>query len=783
MLRQQLIDDRDFQVCRVISQVCCIKNWRKFQCSEGKGIAYSGRACPKSFSKPELYESKKCCKCCQLGLLAKETLRLSCSQMQSKVPHCGSVFYECCSGREEPGMGSSPAQCPANCRQKCDQRSGKPICGCYKGYKLNKDKATCNDVDECAKNPCKSFERCLNTVGSYKCEKIPTTTGKTTKITTTLKTTTARPSCGAGYFYDDTEKDCLDIDECKQSDLHNCHGAYQRCWNTPGSFICNCPSGFKYHSKSGDCVDINECEAPHLNGCKAGMRCENNVGSYKCRRAAGCGSGYTLDEISQECFDINECEVGTHGCMIWQNCINLLGSNSCIRKNCTVGYRLNYKTGECSLIPCNPGYSALKTGRCEDINECKASKNPCSEGEEECINTPGSFVCKIIRTCPKGFILDNSITELDCVDLNECAINGSICEDSKMKCLNTYGSYICECPRGYAKSGSSCEDINECLEERRYSGRICPENSDCINTKGSYYCECRIGFAKKNDMCQDVDECQIGGNDCEQLCFNRFGSYGCSCRKGYRLGTDRKSCIDYDECKTGPYPCYGLCKNKAGSFECSCPSGYKLDWSGRICKDIDECQSRNACRYNQLCVNKKGSHTCVSKVCPRGYSKKLAYGRISCINRARTFCNNRGGKCKRKPWKVEYHYSSFAAEHSAVQDVFSIKGPFIKRISIKFEFGVEYCHLKNGTKLDLASYFRLYVHPNRSHEAILKTTRQLPSNSEISIKVLMHKYSKQRGQVDRYVSMAEHHLIMFVTKLPWPVSRVNRRRRRYYALH
>lgn len=66
------------------------------------------------------------------------------------------------------------------------------------------------DVDECAKNPCKSFERCLNTIGSYKCEKLPTTIRPTLKAVTTIKTTTL-PDCGTGYKYDIKAKGCTGI--------------------------------------------------------------------------------------------------------------------------------------------------------------------------------------------------------------------------------------------------------------------------------------------------------------------------------------------------------------------------------------------------------------------------------------------------------------------------------------------------------------------------------------------------------------------------------------------
>nr|XP_039260238.1 low-density lipoprotein receptor-like isoform X1 [Styela clava]XP_039260239.1 low-density lipoprotein receptor-like isoform X1 [Styela clava] len=58
----------------------------------------------------------------------------------------------------------------SNCSHICiDMRVGFK-CECRKGYKLAKDKHTCEDIDECIRgisNPCQEF--CFNTNGSHKC--------------------------------------------------------------------------------------------------------------------------------------------------------------------------------------------------------------------------------------------------------------------------------------------------------------------------------------------------------------------------------------------------------------------------------------------------------------------------------------------------------------------------------------------------------------------------------------------------------------------------------------
>lgn len=45
-----------------------------------------------------------------------------------------------------------------------------------------------------------------------------------------------------------------------------------------------------------------------------------------------------------------------------------------------------------------PGYSK-DSGQCTDIDECSLEEKPCSRQNENCYNTPGSYVC----VCPEGF--------------------------------------------------------------------------------------------------------------------------------------------------------------------------------------------------------------------------------------------------------------------------------------------------------------------------------------------------------------------------------------------
>ncbi|CAH1130397.1 unnamed protein product [Ceutorhynchus assimilis] len=84
-----------------------------------------------------------------------------------------------CDGQKDCPKGDDELDCPikrdcepnTKCEQRCVTYSGgRKGCGCYNGYKLDKDGITCNDIDEClyATDPVCS-QKCNNTVGSYKC--------------------------------------------------------------------------------------------------------------------------------------------------------------------------------------------------------------------------------------------------------------------------------------------------------------------------------------------------------------------------------------------------------------------------------------------------------------------------------------------------------------------------------------------------------------------------------------------------------------------------------------
>ncbi|CAH3194146.1 unnamed protein product [Porites evermanni] len=153
-------------------------------------------------------------------------------------------------------LGSAPAICHTpyplkgkRIDQECDRDECMEENDCddmarcentYEGYKCScaargfKGTGTeCTDIDECADKSTSQCSKiggkCINTLGSYKCE------------------------CKTGYTGDG--KLCKDVDECMSIDC----GMDGECTNTLGSFTCDCDPGY-VANKSNICVDIDECE-------------------------------------------------------------------------------------------------------------------------------------------------------------------------------------------------------------------------------------------------------------------------------------------------------------------------------------------------------------------------------------------------------------------------------------------------------------------------------------------------------------------------------------------
>ncbi|KAM7411621.1 hypothetical protein PAMA_021553 [Pampus argenteus] len=358
----------------------------------------------------------------------------------------------------QPSVPLNPCEGNGLCEQQCTPEGGRPQCSCFSGFSLMSDGRSCEDINEClSMHACQLNERCVNTEGSYSCQRLIT--------------------CPPGYQINSDI--CEDIDECGAV-AQPCSSGFN-CINTAGSYTCQrkiiCSRGYHASPDGSRCIDVNECQSS-LHRCGEGQLCHNLPGSYRCE----CQTGYQYDSFRRMCVDVNECWRYS-GRLCAQTCENTPGSYQC---SCTSGFRLS-----------GDGKN------CEDVNECLAS--PCSQ---ECANIYGSYQCY----CRQGYYLrEDGHT---CEDIDECSQSiGHLCT---YKCVNAPGSYQCVCPEyGYTMSpnGRSCRDIDECATR----AHNCSLAETCYNIQGGYRClslSCPPNYRKVSDTrcerisCPNYLECQ-----------------------------------------------------------------------------------------------------------------------------------------------------------------------------------------------------------------------------------------------------------------------------------
>ncbi|XP_046406118.1 fibulin-1-like isoform X2 [Ischnura elegans] len=589
------------------------------------------------------------------------------------------------------------------CAHICKPTRGSYICECRNGFTLMADGKSCeqNDYpDRCKTNsPC--AHRCFDTGIAIECSCNPGyQLGPDERSCIEIKQDAQpQPSeikplkCPPGFIYNPDSQVCDDVDECREG-LDNCSRGQQFCMNMKGSFTCvdmnkriECLAGYKYNAATKDCEDVNECEED-IHGCIPETElCRNTAGAYECD--AVCDPGFIFNERQQSCEDINECEDSPPRCNPKEVCINTNGSFSCLAhvsppvipndpsNRCAAGFRYNVPRQLCMDIDecsenihvcsksteicinepggyrcssknlddaeseCPSGYQKLGAyEECIDINEClEASEIPC-DSNQDCENTPGSYIC----LCKRGFQMD-PITQA-CTDVNECQVGSHDCTSSQ-RCDNTIGSFQCirftSCGTGYTLNAHTglCEDDDECSLKTDNCAALGPLY-ECRNTLGSFRCDrkkcgpnmilsnsgqcinvqCPKGYQAASDgQCNDIDECALG-NPCKrnQRCLNTLGSYKCvnflSCRSGHELNEAGTHCVDIDECARGTHDCSPeqTCQNRAGGYVCQCPAGFTRG-AGKKCVDIDECAryADKVCSINSVCQNTPGSYKCLCK--------------------------------------------------------------------------------------------------------------------------------------------------------------------------
>ncbi|XP_046861781.1 adhesion G protein-coupled receptor L4-like [Xenia sp. Carnegie-2017] len=122
---------------------------------------------------------------------------------------------------------------------------------------------------------------------------------------------------------------------------------------------------------------------------------------------------------------------------------------------------------------------------------------------------------------------------------------------------------------------------------------VCDENAETYIIGGETECFCKDGYYGNGTTCTDINEC-LNSCACSDglTCINTPGSFEC------------KSPAPVN-------PCDENAESHIinGTVECFCKDGYFGD--GENCSDIDECLNSCACPVGQQCRNKPGYHECI----------------------------------------------------------------------------------------------------------------------------------------------------------------------------
>ncbi|XP_070549873.1 hyalin-like [Ptychodera flava] len=109
-----------------------------------------------------------------------------------------------------------------DCHHNCtntdrDSEDRGYICSCLDGYVLAGDSLSCEDIDECASEPCQNNATCVNDVDEYRC------------------------LCEDGWQGVNCDSD---IDECASDDDNDCDDNAS-CSNNIGGYTCSCNTGYR----------------------------------------------------------------------------------------------------------------------------------------------------------------------------------------------------------------------------------------------------------------------------------------------------------------------------------------------------------------------------------------------------------------------------------------------------------------------------------------------------------------------------------------------------------
>ena len=504
--------------------------------------------------------------------------------------------------------------CPKNAVCVADNHRG--YCKCREGYAGNPDsRQGCSPVSSTACSndaECNEDEVCRVMYAGLKactpaCKALKCGPGAICEARNHIGKCTCPPGLFRGDPYNGgcEPADCIENDDCPENKY--CDRLSYKCLDVCRVGICGngavctaddrlpkciCPPGYGPDPtpeircslmKDNDvCLVKGQCQTACVSKkqCQSGETCKGGV----------CVAGCTGNE---DCPGQDVCHRGNcrDPCSVGKAC----GPNSlCVAENkrevcnCPDGFAgVPTATQGCVRIPdrcsanqpCPPGHKCLK-GSC--MKGC-SMRSDCARGEHCLDNGMCMKVCRSHKNCLQGEICVDKYCRPGCNTDNDCKPTESCGADG-----------TCTCAKGYIKTPSGCQDIDECK-----GTNVCPATMRCENKPGSHTCKCpsgTVGDAIRG--CAPPDECR---NDLQ--CADHL-----ACSTDPLTG--RKKC--QDPCDVAFCTNKATCKTIGHKPFCSCPPQHRGDPTDPNigCYKV-ECESDQQCAGVQACDLR--SYQCIGK--------------------------------------------------------------------------------------------------------------------------------------------------------------------------
>ena len=410
--------------------------------------------------------------------------------------------------------------------------------------------------------------------------------------------------CKEGYFLNNGDKKCSEIENCNESTFGKC-------------ISCNI----------GYYLDIKENKCKYQNGPL--LFCKESLDGKKCDV---CDDDYFFDE-NGNCTSVNFCTEGMFNC---QKCIEgyylTKDKNACTQEqNCYSGDKLN---GLCDYCIDNY-YIDLNDRKCKSNDNNNNFKN-CKKAEnDKCIlceneyNLSEDGKCTSTKNCAevdKGKCLlcsDGYFLGLDnrCIDVEHCIYSETF--------------YECkECKDGYYFNSTS----KKCLEyiEGYENCKITSYNG---NNYYCYYCKDGFYINQTNHLCYDNKEnnyfykcllTDITGNyciNCEDNYYIGYKDHKCSKIYGCDTSENEDKCLECDE-KHCLNTVTGKCENneiindEKQKLYYRCKKTNKEGTACEICLDEFELNEKGFCIDKIHCIEEENG-ICIRCKNNRQYSSCL----------------------------------------------------------------------------------------------------------------------------------------------------------------